>query len=159
MREGFVALTPHWSPPPLTECVWMFDVCLTSRRSWVCQKPCSLGNTRTDRSPQCWCIFRFYTATSGCSALSTRSHLQTARHSWYKAEQHRGCVYIMMSSPTDADHTGQVECVSFKAFASVTLLNPDTPAILTSVKNPAFLCLQALKCTVTICSTKTPETH
>lgn len=65
--------------------------------------------------------------------------------------------FVCNCSLTNAGHAGQVQGVSIKAVAGVTLLNPDTPTVLTAVQYPTLLCLQTLKCLERICSTKRPQ--
>lgn len=59
-----------------------------------------------------------------------------------------GCMRVC--SPTNAGHAGQVQRISIKAVTRVTLLNPDTPTVLTAVQYSALLCSQTLKSSVWI---------
>lgn len=139
----------------LTVCVSMFGVLLPPHSSWVCQRQWSPADTHTDRSPLCWCTLHFYTATSDCSVLSTRSRLWTEKErNDIKTDILQGytvCFSLLYFAHTNAGHAGQVQSVSIKAVTGVTLLNPDTPAILTAIEYPTLLCLQTLKCLEWIC--------
>lgn len=148
----------------LTVCVLMFGVLLPPHSSWVCWRQWSPADTHTGRSPLYWCTLHFYTATCDCWVLNTRSHLGTERHAWVLKwhnmfQSHDivcvACILCLCDcSLTNAGHAGQVQGVSIKAVAGITLLNPHTPTVLTAVQYPTLLCSQTLKCLVWIYSTK-----
>lgn len=89
----------------ITACVRTSAVSLPPRSSWVCQRLWSPADTRTDRSPLCWCTLHFCTETSVCSVLSTRSHLCAEEERWCETKRLKAFslhLCVIAPSPTQA---------------------------------------------------------